>query len=51
METFAHYAPTIGLIFFFLVFVGIVIWAMRPSKKKELEALAKIPLMNDTNGN
>ena len=47
MESFAHYAPTIGLLFFFLAFVSIVIWAMRPSKKQELEALANIPLKND----
>jgi len=44
MDSFADIAPIVGLIFFFSVFVGIVIWAMRPSKKKELEALAKIPL-------
>lgn len=43
-KNFADIAPTFGLLFFFLVFVGIVFWAMRPSKKKELQELAKIPL-------
>ncbi len=44
METFIQIAPTAGLLFFFSVFVGITIWAMRPSKKKELQELANIPL-------
>jgi cbb3-type cytochrome oxidase subunit 3 len=47
LETFANYAPIIGLFIFFGIFVGVVIWAMRPSKKQELQALANIPLMDD----
>jgi len=41
---FADIAPTVGLLLFFSMFVFIVFWAMRPSKKKELQELAKIPL-------
>jgi len=50
MDTFAQYAPIIGLLFFFCTFVGIVIWAMRPSKKQELQALAQIPLTEEKHG-
>lgn len=48
METFAHYAPMAGLLFFFIVFVGIAIWAWRPSAKKEFQRLGMIPLQEDT---
>ncbi len=47
METFAHYAPMAGLLFFFFVFVGIAIWAWRPSAKKEFQRLGMIPLKED----
>ncbi len=50
MEKFVEYAPIIGLLFFFFIFVGIVIWAMRPSAKERLQKLAQIPLKEDTNG-
>jgi cbb3-type cytochrome oxidase subunit 3 len=46
-ETFADYAPIVGLLIFFGMFIVIVVWAMRPSKKQELQALANIPLMDD----
>ncbi len=47
MANFYAYAPTIGLLFFFTVFVGILIWALRPSAKQTLQALAEIPLKED----
>ncbi|NBX03009.1 MAG: cbb3-type cytochrome c oxidase subunit 3 [Alphaproteobacteria bacterium] len=47
MEQFIQLAPTIGLLFFFTVFVGIAVWAMRPSMKAPLQALANIPLKED----
>ena len=34
----------IGLIFFFAVFLSIAIWVYRPSKKKQMEDFANIPL-------
>ena len=43
-------APIAGLLFFFLVFLGIAYWALRPSAKKRLEQLAYIPLNEDTHG-
>ncbi len=48
METVAHYAPMVGLLFFFCVFVGIAFWAWRPSAKKEFQRLGMIPLTEDT---
>lgn len=47
MQSFIDNAPTIALIFFFVVFIGITIWAMRPGAKSRLEALAQIPLKED----
>ncbi len=47
MDLFFEYAQVIGLLFFFLVFVGIAISVMRPSAKNYIESLAKIPLKED----
>jgi len=47
MDTLVEFAPSIGLLFFFSVFVYIVVWTMRPSKKDELEEYRNIPLMED----
>ena len=44
MESLVEIAPVVGLLFFFSLFVGIAVWAMRPSKKKELQELANIAL-------
>ena len=46
-DFFVHYAGLIGLIFFFTVFVGIAIWAYRPSAKQYFESLKYIPLSED----
>ena len=51
METASTYAPIVGLLFFFMVFVGIAIWAWRPSAKKNFEQLGKIPLREDNSNN
>ena len=47
MAWFAEYAPTVGLLFFFCVFLLIAIWALRPSAKQKLQLLAEIPLKED----
>ena len=44
MDLFATYAPIIGLLFFFTVFIAITIMVLRPSVKQKFEALAYIPL-------
>ena len=47
MAWLSEYAPTIGLMFFFCGFVGIVIWTLQPRRKNELQALAQIPLKEE----
>lgn len=48
METLTDIAPMVGLLFFFIVFVCIAIWAWRPSAKSEFQRLGMIPLQEDT---
>lgn len=40
-------AGLFGLLFFFLIFLGIFGWAYWPTNKSELEELKNIPLEND----
>lgn len=40
-------APMIGLLFFFIVFLGITAWAWNPRRKNALQALAEIPLREE----
>lgn len=40
---------SIMLLFFFFVFVGIVVWAMRPKNKEKFEKYSLIPLEKDRN--
>ena len=49
MNAFADYAPTVGLIFFFGVFVWIAVSTYRPSMKSKIQSHAFIPLKEDTN--
>ena len=37
-------AGLIGLLFFFIIFVGIVVWAYMPANRERLEAHGRIPL-------
>jgi|GEM_PF-1947790 len=39
----------IGLIFFFCVFLGVLIYVYRPSKKKDMEHYGRIPLNENHN--
>lgn len=41
-------AGMIGLIVFFLFFLGVVAWVFRPGSKKDYERKAQIPLKDDT---
>lgn len=50
MEAFFTYAPVIGLIFFFSVFLGIIIWALRPANKTRFQGYSAIPLDEDFHG-
>jgi cbb3-type cytochrome oxidase subunit 3 len=40
----------IGLLFFFLVFVGIAWWTYQPKRKHSIEAYKNIPLHEDEHG-
>ncbi|PIR33540.1 MAG: CcoQ/FixQ family Cbb3-type cytochrome c oxidase assembly chaperone [Alphaproteobacteria bacterium CG11_big_fil_rev_8_21_14_0_20_44_7] len=42
-------AGIIGLLFFFIVFLGIAIWTLNPKNKKRIEELKNIPLKDESN--
>ncbi|NBX74451.1 MAG: cbb3-type cytochrome c oxidase subunit 3 [Alphaproteobacteria bacterium] len=44
MTWFIDHAPQIGLIFFFVVFLLVAVWAYWPANKQKLEQHASIPL-------
>lgn len=50
IDAFVTHAPVIGLLFFFIVFSGIAIWALKPSNKKLLQSHGSIPLKEENNG-
>ena len=50
MESFIHHAPVIGLLFFFVTFVGITVWLLLPRAKQKFQALARIPLKEEDHG-
>ena len=50
METYtavAHFAQSWGLIYFFVVFCAVVVFVMWPSRKKQYEEAARMPLRED----
>ncbi len=47
IEWLSDNAGMTGLLFFFSVFCGIVIWAFRPSQKQTIEDHKYIPLKGD----
>lgn len=50
IELFLNHAPSIGLLFFFIAFLGIAVWALKPSNKARLQSLSYIPLQEDSDG-
>jgi cytochrome c oxidase cbb3-type subunit 4 len=50
LDLLFEYAQRAGLLFFFTIFLGIVVWVMWPSKRKKFEILGNIPLKEDDNG-
>lgn len=36
-----------GLLFFFVIFLGVALWTYSPSRKKDIEALKNIPLHDE----
>lgn len=47
METLIQHAPSIGLLFFFITFSVIAVWAYKPSNKHTLQQLGNIPLKDE----
>ena len=46
-DTLRHFADTWGLISLALLFVGIVLFVLRPGAKRKYDENAKIPLKED----
>ncbi len=46
-ETVKQFTSLAGLLFFVAIFVGIVVWAYRPSAKKKMQDYGNIPLNED----
>jgi len=46
-ETVLNFSQTWGVIYFMAVFVGVLIYALRPSARKKFEQAAHLPLEED----
>ncbi len=46
-RAFAEFAQTWGLLYFIAVFAAVLIYALRPSRKKQFDEAARIPLRED----
>jgi cytochrome c oxidase cbb3-type subunit IV len=46
-RTLAEFAQTYGLIYFVVVFLSVVVWAMWPSRKRRFEEATRMPLRED----
>jgi cytochrome c oxidase cbb3-type subunit 4 len=46
-KTLAEFAQTWGLLYFVLLFLAVVAYAFWPSRKRQFEAAAHVPLRED----
>jgi cytochrome c oxidase cbb3-type subunit 4 len=46
-RAFAEFAQTWGLIYFVAIFLGVLVYALRPSRKELFDHAARIPLRED----
>ena len=46
-NTMRHLADSWGLLYLFVVFVGVILFTFRPGSKKQAEKNAEIPLRED----
>jgi len=44
---FSHFAQTWGLVYFFVIFLLVIAYALWPSRQKQFEESARIPLRED----
>lgn len=46
MDVFLDNLPVIGLLFFFVFFLGVLIYILKPGAKQKLQKYGNIPLEN-----
>ncbi len=46
-ESVAHFAQTWGLVYFFVIFAGVLVYALRPKNKRSFDEASRIPLRED----
>ena len=46
-EFFAQIAQTWGLVYFFVLFIAVLVYALRPSRQKQFDESARMPLRED----
>ena len=46
-KTFAEFAQTWGLLYFVLIFLGVLVYALNPRRRKQFDEAARIPLEKD----
>jgi cytochrome c oxidase cbb3-type subunit 4 len=46
-ETLAHFAQTWGLVYFYVVFLAVLVYALWPSRQKRFDEAARMPLRED----
>jgi cytochrome c oxidase cbb3-type subunit IV len=44
---FAHFAQTWGLVYFVLIFIAVLVYALWPSRQKQFDESARVPLRED----
>lgn len=46
-KAFAEFAQTWGLLYFVLIFLGVLVYALNPKRRKQFKEAARIPLEKD----
>lgn len=46
-ETVSHFAQTWGLVYFFVIFAGVLVYALWPKNKRSFDEASRIPLRED----
>jgi cytochrome c oxidase cbb3-type subunit IV len=44
---FAHLAQTWGLVYFVMIFIAVLVYALWPSRQKQFDEAARVPLRED----
>ena len=46
-EFFAEFAQTWGLVYFLVLFIAVLVYALWPSRQKKFDEAARVPLRED----